>query len=147
MIEVETPQIDGCLAVRSIFKLRQQLTGMTYIGSITLPFGNFSYVLKVQCMETGVTGLRESLALPQMMASGRVKLQEGSDGAPQLLGWMQDPYAPTISMPLMRNLAEDEQYDAQFPNHPLSRLRSALRRIQSSLRLAPDLKDAPPFEL
>ena len=54
IIEVETPQVDGCLAVRTVFKSPQQPTGMTYIGSITLPFRDFSYVLKVQCMETGI---------------------------------------------------------------------------------------------
>lgn len=153
MIEVETPQIDGCLALRTIFKSPQQRTGMTYVGSIILPFRDFSYVLKVQCMETGTTGIRESVVAAQMMASGQVKLQKSGPGPQQLriAGWMQDPYDPmtsaplTTSAPLMWNLAEDKQYDAQFPDHPLSRLRSVLRQVQPSLRLAPEVKDATPF--
>jgi hypothetical protein len=116
-------------------------------GSITLPFRDFSYVLKVQCMETGTTGIRESVVLAQMMASGQVKLQNSGPGPQQLriAGCMQDPYDPTTSAPLMWNLAEDKQYDAQFPDHPLSRLRSVLRQVQPSLRLAPEVKDATPF--
>lgn len=42
LIEVETLQIDGCLTVRTIFKSPQQPRGMTYIGSLTLPFRDFS---------------------------------------------------------------------------------------------------------
>jgi len=145
MIEVDTPQVDGCLTVRTIFKSGQQPHGMTYIGSITLPFRDVSYVLKVQCRETGITGMREAVVLDRMMASGQVTVGRGSEDQLQIHGWSQDPYDPAINAPLMRNLAENEHYDAQFPHHPLSRLRSVLRQLQPSLRLAPELKEVPPF--
>jgi hypothetical protein len=145
IIEVGTPQIDGCLAVRTIFKVPQQPHGMTYVGSITLPFRDFSYVLKVQCIERGTTGLRETFIVAKMLSSGQVKIQKASDGPPQVVGWWQGPYDSMTSAPVVRNLGDDEQYDAQFPNHPLSRLRSILRQVQPSLRLAPVVRDAPPF--
>src|SRR3954468_1664875 len=59
IIEVDTPEIDGCLTIRQIIKVRQQPHGMTYLGSITLPFRDFSYVIKAQCEERGMTGARE----------------------------------------------------------------------------------------
>ena len=80
------------------------------------------------------------MIIAPMLQSGRVKVSEG-----KLLGWMQDPYDPTINMPLMRNLAEAEEYDAQFPEHPLSRLRLILLQLQPSIRLAAEVKSAPPF--
>src|SRR5262249_49717728 len=49
IIEVEVPKVDGCAAVRTIFKVPQEPHGMAYLGSITLPFRDFSYVIKVQC--------------------------------------------------------------------------------------------------
>lgn len=143
LIEVETFQTDGCAAVRTIFKAPQQSSGMTYIGSLTLPFRDFSYVVKVQCAEHGVTGTREAVILNTLMASGQITLNGSVDG--KIPGWMQDPYDPKADAPLLRNLAEDEQYDAQFPEHPLSRVRSVLRQVQPSLRVAPEVKNAPSF--
>jgi len=37
IIEVETPIIQECRCVRTIVKMPQQPTGMTYLGSLTLP--------------------------------------------------------------------------------------------------------------
>jgi len=104
-------------------------------------------VIKVQCAEHGVTGMREAVVLDGMLGSGRIKLEDfpRGDKSGKVPGWMQDPYGPTIESPLLRNPAEDEQYDAQFPDHPLSRMRSVLRSVQSSLRLPPEIMNAPPF--
>jgi hypothetical protein len=60
-------------------------------------------------------------------------------------GWTQDPYDPTFRAPLMRNLSDDVQYDAQFPDHPLSRLRSVLRHLASTVSIADEVKAAAPF--
>lgn len=140
LIEVETSQVEGCVVVRTIFKAPQEPTGMTYVGSLTLPFRDFSYVIKVQCAEEGVTGIRDAVIFNTMLESGKLELDEDN-----LVGWMQDPYDPTVNAPLMRNLSEDIQYDVDFPDHPLSRLRAILGRIQASLHLAPEIKNAPPF--
>src|SRR6185436_7766462 len=66
IIEVECRKIDGCDAVRTIFKAPQKPTGRTYLGSLTLPFADFSLVIKVQCMETGITGLRDTVVLQKL---------------------------------------------------------------------------------
>ena len=60
IIEVETTTTDGCLAVRQIIKVPQQPHGMNYVGSLLLPFRDFSFVIKVQCQEHGMTGIRRS---------------------------------------------------------------------------------------
>ena len=61
IIEVDRLALDGCPAIRTIIKMPQQPTGMTYIGSFTLPFRDFSYVVKVECPERGVTGFRDAM--------------------------------------------------------------------------------------
>lgn len=43
-----------------------------------------------------------------------------------LEGWVQDPYDPRYRGVALRSIADNEEYDAQFPDHPLSRLRSTL---------------------
>ena len=78
IIEVETPEVDGCVAVRLITKVPQHPHGMTYLGSITLPFRDFSYVLKIQCAEQGTTGIRDSIVLDEKMSTGEITFDEGA---------------------------------------------------------------------
>ena len=51
VIEIDTVLVDGCTAVRTLFKAAQQPTGRTYLGALTFPFRDFSYALKAQCEE------------------------------------------------------------------------------------------------
>jgi hypothetical protein len=144
IIEVETPIVDGCAAVRTIIKVPQQPHGMTYLGSVTLPFRNFSYVIKVQCEELGITGLRDSEILGEMLVTGEVRL-DIEEGKGRLLGWMQDPYDASIESRFARNRAEAPEYDVRFPEHPLSRLRPTLNHIQDTLRVGNDIKHEARF--
>jgi hypothetical protein len=141
IIEVNRLALDGCPAIRTINKVPQQPSGMTYIGSLTLPFRDFSYVVKVQCREVGVTGIREALVADELLQAGVVTIDESG----QVQGWMQDPSDPAAKAPLGRNRADSEEYDARFPEHPLSRLRSVLKRVQETLRVTEELKQVPPF--
>jgi hypothetical protein len=147
VIEIETPSIDRCIGVRTILKCPQQPHGMTYLGSITLPFRDFSFVVKAQCEEHGVTGVREAVVFDEMLASGKIRTEDVARAkkSGKVPGWMQDPYDATIKWSIQRNLAEDEQYDVRFPEHPLSRVRTILRGVQSSLHFAPEVVNAPPF--
>ena len=126
ILEVDALRIAGFDAVRMILKLPQKPRGMTYLGSLTLPFRDFSFVIKAQCMEHGVTGLRDSVILDAELRAGNVVPDRNSG---QMKGWCRDPYDPTIHTVLMRNLSEDVVYDKQFPDHTLSRCRNLLRRL------------------
>jgi hypothetical protein len=150
IVEVDILQLAGCQIVRQVGKVPQQPTGMTYMGSITLPFRDFSYVVKVQCMETGTTGVRDSTVLAEKMSAGEVTFDEETM---KLRGWMHDPYDRTISYPLSPdgstcsyNSSDSAQYDEYFPAHPLSRLRRILARIQTTLTVDRDVCNAPKFE-
>lgn len=147
IIQVDTVAVDESIpAIKAIIKQPQQPTGMTYVGSLTLPFRDSSYVFRMQCREVGMTGMRETCVA--MMGA---EPSEGSGGAwslsslPKANEWSQDPYDPSVRGPLMRNKAEDEAYDEKFPTHPLSRLRRQLSRMQESIRVAGDTKAQPAF--
>jgi hypothetical protein len=53
---------------------------------------------------------------------------------PSLQGWFMDPYDPKYKGEVIRSITDNEEYDEEFPNHPLSRLRSTLKTVRESLR-------------
>ncbi len=113
---------------------------MYYIGLWTFPRRDFSYVLKIQCQESGVTGQREALVLDRELAPGHLRPTQEV-----MKSWAADPYDPTCQQGILRNLAEDEQYDAEFPDHPLSRLRRYFQQIEPTIAVADALKQSPEF--
>ncbi len=141
IIEVDTHEVHQLRVIQTVIKVPEQPTGTTYLGSITIPRRDFSFVLKVQCREEGVTGMRDALVLDELLSQGELS---AAGGIPE--GWMQDPYDPSFWAPLMRNRAEAEKYDSQFPDHPLSRARSLLVYLRESLEIAPVVHTAAPFE-
>ena len=136
LVSVDTVTINDIASVKTIFKFLTDPQGICYIGAITVPFQEFSYVVKVQCPEVGTTGSRQAIVLDDCLARGTVTLDAGTQ---TLKGWSQDPYNAESISPLMRNLSEAESYDEQFPEHPLSRARSLLHRTEQSLSFAPDV--------
>jgi len=94
IIEVETTTTDGCLALRQIIKVPQQPHGMIYVGSLLLPFRDFSFVIKVPCQEHGTTGIRDAIILAEARNDGRVTFEP--DREEFLQGWMHDPYDPDV---------------------------------------------------
>jgi len=136
LIDVEAVKLDGCDGLRTIVKMPQAPHGMTYIGGLTLPFRDCSWVLKAQCEERGTTGMREMIVLDKRIDD--VKL-------PSLEGWQSDPYDSGMRAPLQRNLSEAEEYDPEFPDHPLSRLRRLLPCLSDTLHVVDEVRALPPF--
>jgi hypothetical protein len=142
IIEVDVVKVDGCWSIRQIIKKPQQPHGMMYIGAYTLPFRDFSFVVKIQCMEHGMTGKRDTLVLDEKVAAREVTIDFKKG---EVRGWMQDPYDDSIRDVFARNLSEAEEHDGRFPDHPLSRLRGLMRRVQETLRVGEDVRDRPRF--
>jgi hypothetical protein len=69
LVEARVVEAGGCTAVRTIFSVPQQPSGRTYIGSLTVPFRDFSFVFKCQCPERGMTGSKEAILLDRSMAA------------------------------------------------------------------------------
>jgi hypothetical protein len=139
IIEVDTVAVQGCTAVRTIVKIPQAPHGITYVGSITVPFRSCSFVLKIQCAEYGTTGIRDAVIADELIGQGRLAFD------PRAGGWMQDPYDTSLTDGFRRNVSEDAQYDARFPTHPLSRLRPRLARLQDTIQFGAELQRQGPF--
>ncbi len=131
LIEAETVTVSKCRAARIIQKSPQN-PGMKYYGRLILPFRDFAYCIHVTSLESGMTGVRDTAIFAKLMQAGEITL----DNSGNQTGWMADPYETSIALPLQRNRSEDAIYDADFPSHPLSRLRRLLHRIENSMQLA-----------
>lgn len=125
LVEMAVVTLDGVQALRRIIKIPQQPSGMTYVGSFTLPFLIGSYVLKIDCQESFPTGIREAVLLERL-------LQEGES--------IEQAIANSSNFDAV-------QFDSEFPQHSLSRLRYALTAIQSSIILDAKIRQLPPFGL
>ncbi len=143
LVECELFRLQNYDAVRTIYKLPipDRPHGCVYVGAITLPFRDFSLVVRVQAMEGGVSGVRDTIVLQEQLAAGKVHFNEA---ASEVIGWAGDPYEP-IETPLMPNLSDRPEYDARFPDHPLSVVRRELDRISRSASIAEELASAPGF--
>ena len=116
-------------AVLVLMKAPQEPSGRLYQGSYTIPFRDFSFVVKVQCAEQGMTGVREAILFDQRRRAGE---QPRLDGAgPPFPGWNPDA----------------AEHDAMFPTHPVSRARRLLEHVRRTTTLADALARLPGFAL
>ncbi|MFF9198984.1 hypothetical protein ACF09L_27650 [Streptomyces sp. NPDC014779] len=143
LIEAELGAVDALPAVRQLIKVPQTQGpaghgaaggqgghGQAFVGSWTVPRARCSVVVKVQAGEGRTTGLREALILNEV---GPMRY------------FTAHPYGADITGGLPSHAADDERWDARFPDHPLTRVRAALRRITPSLELHEGFKALPPF--
>jgi hypothetical protein len=129
VVECKVLPLDGVPGIWLIVKgLDEQTRGAVYVGSLTIPFRDFSFVIKIQCQEQGTTGMREALLVAEALQKGTGRI-EGDRFVPN--GWSVD----------------DEQFDDKLPQHPLSRVRRELRHIASSVHIEPKVRAEPRFEL
>ena len=92
MVEVERERVGPHLALRTIIKLPQQPRGMTYVASLTFPFRTCSFVVKVQCPEQAMIGLRDTFMSAELGIRTEGSDWICADGRP----WFADPYDPRV---------------------------------------------------
>jgi hypothetical protein len=76
--------------------------------------------------ERGTTGVREAVVATTLMNEGKLSPEEYE------LRWGQDPYEPAyrgVDRSVLRFMSDDESYDQQFPQHPLSKVRRMLATL------------------
>jgi len=128
MIEFELAELERVPCVWMLLKVLREPHGATYLGSLTIPFESFSYVLKMQADEKGITGMRETALLFKAQSEGSVRFT--ADGE------LEGDFNP-----------DDACFDSQFPDHPVSRLRRVFYGVRKSLRLSKEIKKKPHFPL
>ena len=84
--------------------------------------------------------MREAVIANQLMAAG--ELETGEHG---FENWRFDPYDKNHKHGTLMNLSEQELYDAQFPDHPLTQARILLKDIEQNLTFASEIKKLKAF--
>jgi hypothetical protein len=126
LVDFRVVSAGGCPAIRGIVSVPQEPSGRSYVGSLTVPFQSFSFVLKCQCLERGTTSIKEAILLDR---SWRAKEPQREGELPR--DW--DPDAP--------------RYDAEFPDHPVARARRVLDHVEQSLVVSAEVRKLPGFLL
>jgi hypothetical protein len=117
--------------VRLIYK---RLDGKAYIftGMFIVPFDGGGDVWTVVSGERGLTGIREAIVTKQLMDAGKLTIQDYKRS------FAQDPYEPSYSgvdRSVLRFVSDDDVYDEEFPDHPLSKVRRVLATLPGAVRI------------
>ncbi|HEX6344592.1 hypothetical protein [Umezawaea sp.] len=132
LVEAHVVHLGQVPALLQIVKLPipNQPSGQAFLASFTVPRANASAVLKFQAVEQGVTGVRESVLMSQV----------GFDN------WFQPhPYAVDVQGKLPFHVGDDPRWDAQFPQHPLSRARAWAHHVARTGHVDPRFAALPDF--
>ena len=142
LIRYEVIDVMGVKATESISKtpLDGRPNGMSYSGSLVIPFKDCRYVINIVSKEKGITGIRDSAVLDQCLDSGEVTMDDSG-----LQGWFKDPYLDSFQKGTLMNISEREEYDDKFPDHPLSIVRRNMKIVRESIRFEKDIFGLKPF--
>ena len=141
LIEVERIHIRELPVIKSIFKIPQEPNGITYLASLTIPFKRCSFVVKIQAPELGTTGVRDTIIADKLLGEGKVEIANGS-----IKNWSLDPYDTSYVRGRLMNISERVFYDKDFPNHPLSMVRTLLKQIEKDIEFKKDVFKLKPFK-
>lgn len=125
LIEVHANPSEISPSASFIYK-RLQKPAYIYTGQYFTWIHGANAIWVVVARERGTTGLREAIVTSNLMSSGKLTL----DGYKK--SWAQDPYEPGylgVDRSVLRFMSDDESYDAQFPKHPLSKVRRVLAAL------------------
>jgi len=134
MIELDIVAYSGIPCMEMISKTRMKPHGMAYAASATLMWRDFSFNIAFHSPERGVTGFRDAIVADKFLA--KYAGTEEFDAA--FYDRSSNPEAA------QRNRSDDECYDVDFPDHPLSRCRQFLRDLQTHIVIMPEVRNARP---
>jgi hypothetical protein len=134
IISVDAVTVAQRPATQLIYK-RENRPAYAYTGMLFLQLDGFGYVIVIAAEEQGATGVREAFVTGRLLQEGNLTLETYESG------WFRDPYDPGYRGRILRSMSDNEVYDPSFPDHPLSKIRSTLAHLQSSIQL--DLPESP----
>jgi hypothetical protein len=111
--------------IKLIYK-RLEMPAYIYTGMFMTQVRSDWLIWTVVAGERGMTGVREAVVTAQLISEGKLAPEDYEHR------WSGDPYDPNYSRvdrSVLRFMSDDESYDAQFPQHPLSKVRHLLASI------------------
>jgi len=117
--------------------------GKDYNGALVFPLAEGCFFIRVAAREQGMTGVREAMVAAILHKQGKLELPKSVPPADASIGLG----ASIRKHALVPAPSDDEQYDADFPEHPLTRVRRMFKHIENTLTIAPELKTAKPYRV
>ncbi|WP_436787200.1 hypothetical protein [Yinghuangia sp. YIM S10712] len=132
LIEADVVTVDALPAVRQLLKLPLpgRPNGLFFVGAYTVPRATGSVIVRLQASERGTTGFREALIMARR-----------GPGA----FFQPHPYVPDLRGNLPFHIGDSAEWDAEFPDHPLTLVRAELARLGGNIRFGRVFREQPPF--
>ncbi len=141
LISADVIKIKGVPCVKTIVKMRVQDDFM-YGGTLIFLFADSQIMVTVQSKVREMKSARSTAVFDKLTGTGELKFGDDEEHTP--LNWYADLYDPTLQVKGSRNLSEDEKYDAEFPDDPLTLVRSTLAKIERTASIS---QRAAPFRI
>jgi tetratricopeptide (TPR) repeat protein len=134
---VEIVQAGGVRALKVINKYERP-PAYGYDGTLMVPFRNAQLNVTIDSTERGATGERDAIVHFHLAEQGELEIEPlaapGEHGEMgRIKGWCQDPYDPGWQGSAIYSVSDDDRLDVLFPNHPLSKIRKYLGRVEATL--------------
>ena len=143
IVQCDLSETNGYTCVNIIGKMIVEGQPARYVGSIAIPMREMSIVLSLFSQEEGITGVRDTAIFAKLAAEGHDFIPDDDTG--EIVGWAADPYFPDYDGPCLRNLSELEEYDTQFPEHPLSKVRHRLNELLDDIDIVETTRETKPW--
>jgi len=143
MLSLDIDQAAGLELLRGVFKYRAPIPGSLasyYMGLIILPFREYRIQFNVEAMEGDPTGMREAAVHLLLRKQGTIPPSD--EGPVETVGSMDEVFRRMAAAPVKVHAADEEQWDASFPDHALSCVRAKLRHIQNTLQVREPIRSA-----
>lgn len=127
LIEAEPVVLGGVRGVCQVVKvpIPNAPTGQVFMAMIFLAKADRHATVSYLAEESGITGVREATIVAKLGLTG-------------MDGWvLPHPYAPELQSALPYHRGDDPTWDAQFADHPLSRVRAWVRSVTATATVDP----------
>lgn len=143
IVEISKDNFDSLEVLKAIFKYRSPIenhAGMYYVGKVWIPFKGFMYQLSIESLERIGAGSRE-VVIAEMYAG-----EQGVNGFGYSMA-RDELLSKMGKCPVAERITDDCQYDSDFPDHPLTKIRRYFDTIKQSFIVSDELKSLTLYRL
>lgn len=148
ILSVEVTQVQERQAI--VYYSKQVVNGIRgyrYIARCVIPTDNEWLEVRMDAIEMGPTGGRETVAtlslgtnlesepIPPNAAKTPAPGGSSKPGDTRIKGFFFDPYDEKYNDGAINSIADDTKYDTALPNHPLSRIRRLFPHVLKDMTL------------
>lgn len=137
IVQVDLTQLHDIDVVKTILKIPQGPSHVSYNAALTMPFRDCFFVFKVQTGPVPRDGMREAFITDYLFKTGFDVVNDW---------WVGDPYDRSIESKLATNLGEEEAYDSLLPVHFLSQARLLINEIEKEVTWGEEINKLPRFD-